>query len=56
MSRGLKIKITLVTLSTIIFCLFEKYVLKHELNIGTVITVLVCILPITFLSKFPKNE
>jgi ABC-type iron transport system FetAB permease component len=56
MTRGLKIKITLVTISTIVFCLVEKYVLKHELNLDTVITVLVCILPITIIAKFPEKK
>ena len=56
MSRGLKIKIALVSISIIIFCFFEKYILKHEVTFETVMTILVCILPITILSKFSKKE
>ena len=56
MSRGLKIKVTLVIISTIVFCLIEKFILHHELNLSTVLSVLAAILPITFLAKFPKKE
>ncbi len=56
MTKGIKIKFAVVLISLLFFSLIEKYILKHELNFGTILSVLASILPITLLVKFPKSD
>jgi hypothetical protein len=56
MTKSIKIKLIVVIAITILFSLVNTYLLHNKFTVNTIITALVCILPITFLVKFKEQQ
>jgi hypothetical protein len=55
-TKSIKIKLIVVFTITILFSLINTYLLHNKFTVDTIITALVCILPITFLVKFKEQK
>ncbi len=56
MKNKLVIKFLIVVVITILFCVFNTFVLKNKTTVLTILIGLACILPITLLVKFPEQK
>lgn len=56
MKKSVILKLTIVTISTVVYCLTQYFLFHEEITIRVVTSALACILPITLITKFPKKE